>query len=54
MMKTMKTISKWWRKRSATFSYISQEEVTHGEVVLTHAVVIGLLLVIGLAGWIGG
>ena len=30
------------------------EEVTNGEVVLTHVVVIGLLLVIGLAGWIGG
>lgn len=49
-----KTIAKWWVKRSATFSYLSQEEVTNGEVVLTHVVVIGLLLVIGLAGWIGG
>lgn len=50
----MKKLVKWWEKRSATFSYLSQEEVTNGEVVLTHVVVIGLLLVIGLAGWIGG
>lgn len=50
----MKKLAKWWGKRSATYSYISQEEVTHGEVVLTHVVIIGLLLFCGLAEWIGG
>jgi len=50
----MKKLSKWWEARSATFSYISQESVTHGEVVMAHLVIVGLLLACGLAEWIGG
>lgn len=46
----MKTdITKWWDAKSMTF-----KGYTHGEVILTHVVIIGLLMVCGLAEWIGG
>lgn len=53
-LRTANAAARWWVARSATFSYLSGEDVTHGEVVLTHVVIIGLLLVCGLAEWIGG
>ena len=45
-------VQKGWRSRSVTFSGLCGEEFTHGEVVLTHAAIIGLLLACGLAEFI--
>lgn len=40
-------IAKWWSSPNDVFT-----EFTNSEVVITHAVLIGLLLACGLAEWI--
>ena len=42
-------LEKWWDSRSLVF-----KDYTHGEVVLTHAAVIAMILACGIAEWIGG
>ena len=55
MNKTMKkTIEKWWNRRNAAYSTMCNEEFTNGEVVLTHAGVLVMLLACCLAEWMGG
>ena len=55
MNNTMKkTIEKWWNRRNAAYSTMCNEEFTNGEVVLTHAGILVMLLACCLAEWMGG
>lgn len=49
-----KTVERWWHGRNAAYSTMCHEEFTNGEVVLTHAAILVMLLACGLAEWMGG
>lgn len=51
MMDKMMT---WWESRSRTFSRLTGESFTHGEVVGVLFAVVMLLVACGLAGRMGG
>ena len=44
----------WWRKNNMTFSAITGETFTNGQVVLTHICLIVFLLIVGLVGYFEG
>ncbi len=44
----------WWDGRSATFSRLTGESFTHGEVVMTFVAVTMFVLFCGLAETMGG
>lgn len=43
-------LKEWWEAKSKFFSILAGENFTHGEVVLTHAVLVAVLAVIGIGG----
>lgn len=43
-------LQEWWEAKSKFYSLIAGEKFTHGEVVLTHAVLVAILAVIGIGG----
>lgn len=47
-------LASWWDCRSRTFSRLTGESFTHGEVVTTFVVLAVLLLACGLAEMMGG
>lgn len=52
---TMKDkLTAWWDGRSSTFSRLTGESFTHGEVFATFVAVLVLLLACGLAEMLGG
>lgn len=51
----VKNLTDWWNAKSRSFSLISGDRVTHGEVVRTNLVLIaGFLAVAIVCGIIGG
>ena len=40
----------WWQKNNMTFSAISGETFTNGQVVCTHIGLVVFLIVLGIAG----
>ena len=47
-------IETWWDGRSATFTRLTGESFSHGEVVMAAVVVMLMLLACGLAETMGG
>ena len=47
-------VTRWWDGRSATFTRLTGESFTHGEVVCTFVAVVMMLLACGLAETMGG
>ena len=43
-------LQEWWEAKSKLYSLIAGEKFTRGEVVLTHAVLVAILAVIGIGG----
>lgn len=49
-----KKFKEWMNAESKSFSIICGERFSHKEVVLMHVYVIGLFIIVGIAGMIGG
>ena len=47
-------VSKWLDGKSETFSALCGETFTRREVLLTAAACVGLVLILGVAGWLEG
>ena len=50
----VKSFNVWLNAKSKTFSALCGETFTHKEVLLAHAIVVGLMMVIGIVGALEG
>ena len=53
----VKSLQTWWLRESPTFTALCGTEgdvFTHGDVVKAHALLLGLFLILCVAGWLEG
>ncbi len=53
LQQVMNNVKSWTGTKSETFSALSGEDVTHGDVVRAHACLLGVILVMCVPAWLG-
>lgn len=53
LQQVMNNVKSWTGAKSETFSALSGEDVTHGDVVRAHACLLGVILVMCVPAWLG-